>query len=129
MLLELFSGNMQHVALYQGATDGVGALVAFALVPWIGSYSDTHGRRPALLISALSAAAPVFVLAAYPYLIGTQMTSVLIHEHTPHAALDLNNLSLSKRSVLCVFKQFDSVCRRGFGFEVEFVFGGLVVRG
>lgn len=68
---------MRSVALYQGITDGVGAVVAFMLVPMIGAFSDTHGRKPALLISAVSAAAPVFVMAAYGWMLGGQLTLVL----------------------------------------------------
>ncbi len=75
LLLELWNGSMRHVALFQGCTDGIGALVAFALVPWIGAFSDKKGRKPALLMSAISAAAPVFVVAAYPWLIGGNTTS------------------------------------------------------
>jgi len=77
LLLELFDGSMENVALYQGATDAVGALVAFALVPLIGDFSDDKGRKPALLISAICAAAPVFVLALYGYVINAWATIVL----------------------------------------------------
>jgi hypothetical protein len=77
LLLELFDGSMENVALYQGATDAVGALVAFALVPLIGDFSDEKGRKPALLISAICAAAPVFVLALYDHLLGVWPTIIL----------------------------------------------------
>ena len=77
LLLELWDGSMRSVALYQGITDGVGAVVAFLLVPMIGAFSDTHGRKPALLMSAISAAAPVFVMASYGWLIAGEMTLIL----------------------------------------------------
>lgn len=62
---------------FQGITDGVGAFVAFFLVPLIGQYSDSHGRKPALLFTMLSASAPLLVLAAYESLGGAEASEAV----------------------------------------------------
>jgi len=121
ILLELFNGSMENVALYQGATDAVGALVAFALVPLIGDFSDEKGRKPALLISAICAAAPVFVLALYDHLLGVWPTIIL------YAAVALVSKLNSYSVALSYVADCSSIAQRSsvFGEVSGVMFVGL----
>jgi len=129
ILLELFGGSMENVALYQGATDAVGALVAFALVPMIGDFSDHKGRKPALLVSALCAAAPVFVLALYGTVFGTYFTIVLYALVALVSKLNSYSVALSFVADCSTIEQRSSVFGEVSGVMFVGLTGGPLVSG
>ncbi|MGU3412612.1 TCR/Tet family MFS transporter [Enterobacteriaceae bacterium C34A] len=57
-----------HVALWMGIMTALYAVMQFIFAPVLGALSDTHGRRPVLLVSLAGAAVNYLILALSPQL-------------------------------------------------------------
>jgi len=68
LLLNFFDGSYPHSAISTGVADSVGGLVAFIMSPWLGRWSDIHGRKKIVLATSCISFIPTLCLSLYPYL-------------------------------------------------------------
>ena len=65
--LRFFQQSYAESSLVGGTADALGALLSFMLMPLLGTYSDTAGRKPILLLTLLLNTLPVLTLTLYPH--------------------------------------------------------------
>jgi len=66
LTVAFFNGSVSQASLVAGLADATGALAAFIIMPLLGEYSDSNGRRPILLLTLLTTSLPVWSLCFYP---------------------------------------------------------------
>ena len=69
--LTFFHQSYSAVSLVSGLTDAIGALLAFIVMPIIGTLSDRYGRRPVLCITLFFTCLPVWSLSLYPRVVSS----------------------------------------------------------
>ena len=64
--LHFFQQSFAESSLVGGTADALGALLSFMLMPLLGTYSDTAGRKGVLLLTLFLNTLPIFTLCLYP---------------------------------------------------------------
>jgi DHA1 family tetracycline resistance protein-like MFS transporter len=64
--VSFFDNSVSEASLISGIADAAGALLAFFIMPILGSYSDIYGRRPILILTLIFTSFPVWIIMGYP---------------------------------------------------------------